>query len=374
MTNSKSKRKTRSDKFPLTLHKTGQFCKKIKGKMYYFGNDRQNALQCYLEQASYLHGGQELNSPRADSNVTLKNLCNLYLDYQKSRVDAGELTARHYVDQVESLRKLVRFLGASREVEQISTLDLQNYKSKLQRSHGSTHRINLHISIMKAVFHWARKNDILDKMPNIDAVSKVKTAHKERSVFTSAQIGKLLNAADVKMKAMIWLGLNSGFGCTDCAELKWKDLDFENKRIKLARKKTGVARNLPLWPETVDALKAIPRVGDLVFYTSRGNPWVRTIESLDKSGVVKYVIDNAISKKFAKLLKKANITAEKGTGFYTLRRTAATLTAASGDPFAVQRLLGHADLKMASIYVQDVSEQTDRAINNARNLIIQDDS
>ena len=29
-------RKTRSDKFPLTLHKTGQYCKKIKGKIYYF--------------------------------------------------------------------------------------------------------------------------------------------------------------------------------------------------------------------------------------------------------------------------------------------------------------------------------------------------
>ena len=28
-----SKRKTRSDKFPLTLHPTGQYCKKIKGKI-----------------------------------------------------------------------------------------------------------------------------------------------------------------------------------------------------------------------------------------------------------------------------------------------------------------------------------------------------
>jgi integrase len=73
-------------------------------------------------------------------------------------------------------------------------------------------------------------------------------------------------------------------------------------------------------------------------------------------------------------MKKADIKAERRTGFYTLRRTAATLAARSGDPFAVQKLLGHADLKMATTYVQDVSEQTDRVINNSRRLIIQDDS
>jgi integrase len=59
----------------------------------------------------------------------------------------------------------------------------------------------------------------------------------------------------------------------------------------------------------------------------------------------------------------------KGIGFYTLRRTAATLAARSGDPFAVQRLLGHADLQMATRYVQDVSAQTDRVIENSRKYL-----
>ena len=50
-----SKRKTRSDKFPLTLHPTGQYCKKIKGKIRYFGTDKKKALERYLAQATYLH-------------------------------------------------------------------------------------------------------------------------------------------------------------------------------------------------------------------------------------------------------------------------------------------------------------------------------
>jgi len=43
----------------------------------------------------------------------------------------------------------------------------------------------------------------------------------------------------------------------------------------------------------------------------------------------------------------------------------------TGEPFAVQGLLGHANQKMATRYVQDVSEQTDRVIENSRRYVIQ---
>ena len=93
-----------------------------------------------------------------------------------------------------------------------------------------------------------------------------------------------------------------------------------------------------------------------------------------ENGDGKYTTVNFVTPGFSKLLKKAEINAPKGTGFYTLRRTAATLAARSGDPFAVQRLLGHVDLTMATRYVQDVSEQTDRVIGNSRKYVIQDNT
>ena len=40
-------------------------------------------------------------------------------------------------------------------------------------------------------------------------------------------------------------------------------------------------------PETVEALRNIKQSGDLVFSTFMGNPWVRTIQSVDKNGNVK---------------------------------------------------------------------------------------
>ena len=322
-----SKRKTRSDKFPLTLHPTGQYCKKIKGKIRYFGTDKKKALEKYLAQATYLHGAQSLVQKNPNDKMTLKQLCDPYLDYQNSRVLVGAITAKHYNDLIDSLGKFMAFLGQGCRIESISTLDLQNYKRKLQSAYASVDRQNLHIGLMKAMFHWARKNDVLESIPNIDAISKDRIVHKEMYTFNPQQIKKLLSTPDVKMKAMIWLGLNCGFGCTDCSRLQWKDLDFKNNRVKLARKKTGVRRNLPLWPETIQALKEVPRSGTFVFVTSEGHPWIRTTVTTNDNGEPKYIYDNRITTKFSRLMKKVGIKAPKGTGFYNFRRTAATIAA-----------------------------------------------
>ena len=83
MAKSNPKRKTLSDKFPLTLHQTGQFCKKIKSKLYYFGTDKKAALERYLEQAAYLHTGKRAK-PKLSNTLSLKVLCNLYLDHQEA--------------------------------------------------------------------------------------------------------------------------------------------------------------------------------------------------------------------------------------------------------------------------------------------------
>jgi hypothetical protein len=63
------------------------------------------------------------------------------------------------------------------------------------------------IGSMKAMFHWTRKNDILESIPNIDAVSKGKVVYQERFTFDSEQIDRILSAANATMQAMIWLGV-----------------------------------------------------------------------------------------------------------------------------------------------------------------------
>ena len=374
MAKASSKRRKRHDKFPLTLHPTGQYCKKIRGRLYYFGSDSQKALERYLERAAFLHTGASATSNSTGTNISLKTLANLYLDHQESRAAIGETKLRNVHDLILLLRGFVKFIGANRVASTVSTFELQSYRQKLIKAGLAPRTVNNHISAVKAMYHWALDNEIISSAPNLKAIKKIRESRTRKPTFTPEQISRLLDHANDQLKAMIWLGLNCGLGCTDCSELRWENLDLEEGRVDFPRTKTGVVRNLPLWAETVDCLKAIPRINERVFNTRRCNKWVRVTRKRAKDGTVKLTSYDGISAEFSKLLKKASIKTQKGVGFYALRRTAATFAARSGDPFAVQRLLGHADLKMASTYVQDISEQTDRVVNNVRKLIIQDGS
>jgi hypothetical protein len=65
--------------FPLTVHPKGYWCKKIRGKLYYFGPlaDPEGALTKYLAEKDALHAGRK---PReATEGYTIKQLCNEFL-------------------------------------------------------------------------------------------------------------------------------------------------------------------------------------------------------------------------------------------------------------------------------------------------------
>jgi len=354
----------RARKFPLTLHPTGQYCKKIQGKVHYFGKDKQEALRRYYQQASALHSGTSQPTLSPDT-LTLESLCNLYLDHQLGRAKAGEIQHRQYYEQRPRLKAFACFIGPNRLVGDIRTIELLSYRKKRIEDGRAPVTINNELAVVKAMFHWAKESEIIERGPNLDAVKKIPRKKIERQTFTPEEVGRLLALANVQMRAMILLGLNCGFGCTDCAELRWDNLDLKAHRVHFPRPKTGVDRNFILWPQTVEALKAVPVRGEFVFYTKAGNTWGWRI-----SGKFD---DKPLTRAFKKLMKRAGIAAEKGTGFYTLRRTAATIVAETGDVFAVQGILGHADLAMASTYVQKnkLTPQTDRAIEHTQKWLNQ---
>ena len=362
------RKRARSKGCPLSLHQTGQWYKKIYGRFHYFGNDKEKALKAYYEQMTALHAGLGATASVETGYLTLRTLSNLYLDHQASRIRSHEISP-HYVAHLRyDLRDFAKFIGPTRRVADIVTMEIQNYRANLIDAGRKPTTITGKLGIVKALFRWAEDNQLIEKAPKLRGVKNVHLTKRQqrddrriesrrKQTFRPDEIRLLLKHADVQMRAMIWLGINCAFGCTDVAELRWDDLDLEKGAVDLPRGKTGVGRHVALWPETVQALREVPRRGSLVFYTKKGRPWVRDNEET-------HCHTDEVSRIFCKLLKHVGIETQERTGFYTLRRTAATIAAESGDVFAVQGLLGHTNTQMASVYVQTVKEQTDRAVKS----------
>src|SRR3954463_6857380 len=82
--------------FPLFPHATGRWAKKIRGQMVYFGplSDPDGALDKYLAEKDALHAGRK---PReVSAGVTVKELCNQFLNAKLGLVRSGELTNRSW--------------------------------------------------------------------------------------------------------------------------------------------------------------------------------------------------------------------------------------------------------------------------------------
>jgi len=83
--------------------------------MHYFGKDKKQALERYLEQAAFLHNGKTKMSKTTNGDMTLRRLCNIYLRHEHAKATSAEITIRHYADQISCLKKFM--VRISRECE-----------------------------------------------------------------------------------------------------------------------------------------------------------------------------------------------------------------------------------------------------------------
>ncbi len=87
--------------FPLTAHPNGQWCKKIRGRLHFFGvwADPEAALERYHAVAADLHAGR---TPRVSMlsrpGPAVKDAGNRFLGWQKHKLNAGVIGARWFED------------------------------------------------------------------------------------------------------------------------------------------------------------------------------------------------------------------------------------------------------------------------------------
>ena len=81
--------------FPLTAHPTGRWCKKVLGKIHFFGklDDWKAALEKWEREEPDLRAGRPPR-PAGPAGYTLRNLTVAYLNHKKARMESGAAVPR----------------------------------------------------------------------------------------------------------------------------------------------------------------------------------------------------------------------------------------------------------------------------------------
>jgi integrase len=363
--------------FPLTPHPSGRWCKKIRGKLHYFGkiDDPAAALERFNREWPFLQDGRTPPSVDTGEGCTISLACNAFLTAKKSSLDSGELSARSFQDYFRTCSNLVDKFGRDRRVDDLRPEDFRDFRAALRKTRKLVSLKN-EVIRTRMVFKFALDERLIEKPVHYGQafdVPTAKTLRKARKdagskIYTQDEAARIIGAADVDLKAMILLGLNCGFGNNDCSSLPLTALDLNGGWVDFPRPKTGIDRRIPLWPETVQALRDAIALrkppksrddADLVFLTRNGARWVRVQQN--RQGT-RFTNIDALAQEFSKLLGSLDITGHRN--FYCLRHCFETYAGESRDQVAVNAIMGHVDNSMAATYREGISDERLMAVVN----------
>ncbi len=344
--------------FPLTPHKNGQWVKRIRKKLFYFGPwaDWRAALAEYQRVRDDLHAGRKPRPKTADV-LTMRELVNRFYRVKEDDHEAGRLAPRTLADYRAACGRLTAQFGKDRAVTDLDSADFEALRRTLSASLGPA-ALGVEIVRIRMVFRYGYESGLLERpvrfgpafrRPSAKELRKVR-ASKPARMFEAEEVRQLLDAATQPLKSMILLGVNCALGNGDCARLEYRHV--RAGWLDYPRPKTGVARRCPLWPETVasllEAMAARPFPLDpahegTVFLTSTGRPW--------RQGPSFAPVTAA----FTTLLDRTGLRME-GRGFYALRHSFATIAGGTADQVAVNAVMGHVDASVVGMYRERVED------------------
>ncbi|QIZ07646.1 tyrosine-type recombinase/integrase [Priestia megaterium] len=207
--------------------------------------------------------------------------------------------------------------------------------------------VNIRIRTMRAFLRWCYLEELIET-PIHEKFKPMKTAEDTIEALTVTEIKTLLNAFDestyvgFRDKVMVMVLLDSMVRISELLAMRRSNVDFKSGVIKLEamNTKTRKAREVPLSSKTMKLLKEYMNESedfgeDLLFLTYDGRE----------------MISNTWRTRLHEVAEIAGI--KKAVRPHVMRHTGALLYIMNGgDPFSLQRILGHSDMSMTRKYIQ----------------------
>lgn len=241
------------------------------------------------------------------------------------------------------------------ELEQIDARLVTGFLNDLEvsRSNAASSR-NVRLAAIKSFMHFLeyRVPSVLEQIRGVLAIPMKKTETRLVRHLTTEEIQALLDAprpidwAGIRDRAMLHLCFAAGLRVSELTGLRLDDLSLQPHASILVRGKGRRERSLPLWKQTVGALRAwLAGRGTLavpeLFVNARREPMTRA--------GFEYILE----KHAHTATKRCPSLAKKRISPHVLRHSCAlTILQATKDLRKVSLWLGHANMQTTEMYVR----------------------
>jgi integrase len=192
----------------------------------------------------------------------LSEIANAYLDSVKPRLRSWR--------SVESRTRchIIPKLG-NKPVGEVARADVVEFLDRLEREEGLQHQVNRCRETLRAIFAYAIERELVTVNPVV-GVSKRKVETPRDRTLTADELTALWRAIDKLPqlpRAYFRVVLLTGARRNEVRCMAWSELDLDDGlwRLPAERNKSARPFDVPLSPPVVETLRALPRIGPLVF-------------------------------------------------------------------------------------------------------------
>jgi integrase len=244
--------------------------------------------------------------------MPIKNFIDEYFQYAERIKSKNSLRADKY-----AISKLWLICNPGDFVHSLTSKKIDDLKAELLKEMDAT-SVNIILRHLRAIFNVAKKWGYIGENP-VSISGLIREEKEMPRAIKREDLIKIIELAEIKypkFAKIIKFALLTGFRRSEIANLKWNDIDWENKLIILHKTKSKKFRVFPLTKALENLLNEIPKQNEYIF---------------------NYKADG-ISHKFLKICKELGIYYK----FHDLRRTFASSVFNAGiDLKIVSILLGH---------------------------------
>ena len=283
-------------------------------------------------------------------NLTISEAFRRFIAAKKA-IGISDKTARSYTAMFASM---AHYLDVTMQIEQLQKGHLDTLVNRLRENGLSPHTIRSYTATLKTFLSWCNEQEYTGI--NIQLYKAPETF---KEPYTDAELMRLLKKPNLKKckfnEYRTWvivnLLINNGCRAATIRNIQIRDLDLENKAIKLRHNKNGRIQTIPLCSDLVDIFREYLRFrkgrpDDCLFPNEYGEPMSETVL---RDAIVSYNHKRGVAK----------------TSIHLFRHTFAKkyLLDCGGNAFMLQKLLGHSTLDMTrhycALYDADIARDYD---------------